>query len=410
MALLICGSSSCAPRRETTASATPVPVVQPTPAQQEVGGIITIKFPGPPATQYAAGEEDGANSELARAIHERFPEVAVSPCLERAADAFAGVTIELERLPLAFVESALHWAGCFDASASLSMILTDANGYQPVFDGIQENLALTGFTHLGVVKTPAAAPYRWRWVMLQATRAVSMQPVPTTGQPGSTVPLMLKIDKRYRAAKLVVTSPRGGVEELKVGLSSGWAVVGIPLANDIGRQWVELMAEKGSGPEVLALFPIEIGRESSHLWVGTARLDESWIETSQQAEQLALKLLHRDRDRFGLPRLELDPRLSEIARKHSADMARGNYFAHVSPTTGSILDRLIAADYPVRFAAENLARSSFLEDAQEGLMRSPGHRAALLNRDTTRCGVGVVISDDESLGRQFYLTQIFVVP
>ena len=60
--------------------------------------------------------------------------------------------------------------------------------------------------------------------------------------------------------------------------------------------------------------------------------------------------------------------------------------------------------------AENLARSHYLHDAQESLMRSPGHRAAVLSQKATHLGVGVAITSDDQGQRLYHVTQVFVLP
>ena len=120
------------------------------------------------------------------------------------------------------------------------------------------------------------------------------------------------------------------------------------------------------------------------------------------------RLVADDRSRFGLAALSWDPELAAIARAHSAEMAEQGYFAHVSPRTGSVADRLRHAGYPASFAAENIAMAPTLGEAQESLMRSPGHRAAVLSPEATHFGIGVVTRRDPRLGAVHHLTQLFV--
>jgi uncharacterized protein YkwD len=132
-------------------------------------------------------------------------------------------------------------------------------------------------------------------------------------------------------------------------------------------------------------------------------------------ETFMLGLVNDAREQNGLPRLELDPRLSEVARAHSAEMRDKKYFAHESPT-GSLrfpLDRYeIGYGGTPRVIAENIYRiyghRSFLtqadtRDAHEALMHSPGHRANLLNRDVTRIGIGFSTNSTGDL----WITQMF---
>jgi hypothetical protein len=98
----------------------------------------------------------------------------------------------------------------------------------------------------------------------------------------------------------------------------------------------------------------------------------------------------RERQAEGLPTLAPDPELTEVARRHSADMFARGYFAHDTPEGISPFDRM--RDSGVRFltAGENLALAPTIEVAHTGLMNSPGHRANILRREFGRVGIGVM--------------------
>lgn len=102
------------------------------------------------------------------------------------------------------------------------------------------------------------------------------------------------------------------------------------------------------------------------------------------------ELVNRDRAAAGLPPLAYDETLAGVARGHALDMRTNRFFAHDSPTTGSLDDRLGAADVPIANARENLAESYEVNAAQAGLMKSPGHHANLMATDVTHVGIGVV--------------------
>jgi uncharacterized protein YkwD len=332
----------------------------------------------------------------------------MDPCLQRAAAAhFSASTDYLDSLPQAFTEFALHWAGCPDASATVSRLATTDGGDGSLFEHLDALLGVHPYNRVGVARADAVAPYRTLWVILLVERLFSLQPFPTRGEPGEVLPLTFRVDREFDNVAVAVTQPRGDVEFINVGFSDGWAVTGIPLATESGRVWVELLGYGPRGPHVLALFPVAIGRQPSRTWLGGPRPDESWITTEHEAESFAADLVTEDRHRFGLSELERDPRLDRIARAHSSDMASSGFFAHVSPTSGSVVDRLIADGYAASFAAENIAMGTSLGEAQEGLMRSPGHRAAILSPDATHFGVGVVFSRRQEMGEVYVLTQVF---
>jgi uncharacterized protein YkwD len=107
-------------------------------------------------------------------------------------------------------------------------------------------------------------------------------------------------------------------------------------------------------------------------------------------EKRMLDLVNRERQAEGLPTLAPDPELTEVARRHSADMFARGYFAHDTPEGISPFDRM--RDSGVRFltAGENLALAPTIEVAHTGLMNSPGHRANILRREFGRVGIGVM--------------------
>ena len=386
------------PAEEVTASAATVPAL-PT--------LYSIELPGPAATRYQT-DADGS-SPLGAAVRSRFPQLGLAGCLERAAQAHADLPAGFEQhIPLAFTEFALHWAGCPDPTASLSVLLTSEPGPGAMLDQLDTLLLRDSYSHVGAAASPAPPPYHTRWFILLVDRWMTMLPAPTSGDPGADLPLQFRLDDRFAGATVAVTSPRGSVSTTAVGVSGGWAVAGVTLAEEPGTQWVELIGHGPSGPEVLALFPIEVGRTPPTHWLGHPAADESWVDTTDEAESLAARLVDDDRARFSLSRLTWDPELAAIARAHSAEMADEGYFAHVSPQTGSVVDRLQRAGYPATFAAENIAMGPTLTEAQESLMRSPGHRAAVLAPEATHFGIGVASRRDPRRGTVHHLTQIFV--
>ena len=120
-------------------------------------------------------------------------------------------------------------------------------------------------------------------------------------------------------------------------------------------------------------------------------------------EREAGNLLNSDRSRYNLPALTIDPALSSIARIKSQDMLAGGYFAHTSPTYGSVRDMLTHFGYPYTAAGENIARYATIDKAQAALMSSPGHRRNILSTSYQKVGVGIALSAKGHV----YLTQIF---
>ncbi|MBI2896338.1 MAG: hypothetical protein HYY06_22465 [Deltaproteobacteria bacterium] len=132
---------------------------------------------------------------------------------------------------------------------------------------------------------------------------------------------------------------------------------------------------------------------------------ESRAESLTAEEQELLALINTSRAEAGLQPLGIDANLSAVARAHSLDMSTSGFFAHVSPTTGELTDRLAAGEIRFESAAENIALNLSVEAAHRALMDSPPHRANLLSPDLTTLGVGIV-----SNGRQLVVTEDFIQP
>lgn len=160
------------------------------------------------------------------------------------------------------------------------------------------------------------------------------------------------------------------------------------------------------------------------------------------------ELINAERVKAKLKPLKVDPKLSEIARRHSEDMARRGFFDHLNPDGQGPTERGLAAHYTcVKYlltpytgldpngnvvqgehvyeglaenifqnnlynrviisgtdtkyewnSADKIARSSV-----DGWMGSPGHRQNILTRRYEKTGVGIAIAaNDEVL-----ITQLF---
>jgi uncharacterized protein YkwD len=103
-----------------------------------------------------------------------------------------------------------------------------------------------------------------------------------------------------------------------------------------------------------------------------------------------LRLINRERIAAGLVPLAPDPELTEVARRHSADMFARGYFSHDTPENRDPFDRMREAGVRFLAAGENLAHGPTIQIAHIGLMNSPGHRANILRPQFGRVGIGIM--------------------
>ena len=143
-------------------------------------------------------------------------------------------------------------------------------------------------------------------------------------------------------------------------------------------------------------------------------------------------LINKERAKEGLTSMQWDDSLSNIARKHSRDMAKRNFFSHVSPDGHDVMRRYGLEGYAcsVRVGntfytgAENIFQNNLYDSIRtvngvasydwnsleriaettvQGWMKSPGHRQNILTPHWGREGIGVVIAPDDRI----YITQNF---
>lgn len=121
-------------------------------------------------------------------------------------------------------------------------------------------------------------------------------------------------------------------------------------------------------------------------------------------ENKMLELVNAERKKAGLKPLKNDMRLVDLSRKKSKDMIDNNYFGHTSPTYGTPFDAMKKSGITYKYAGENLAGASTVEQAHNNLMNSSGHRANILNPNFTHIGIGIV--DRGPYGKMY--TQSFI--
>ena len=133
------------------------------------------------------------------------------------------------------------------------------------------------------------------------------------------------------------------------------------------------------------------------------------IAEATEIERRAFEKTNQIRVENGLTRLAWDGELCRMARAHSEDMARQEYFSHETLEGLQLKDRARATGIPhFRVIGENIAYNKGYNDpggfAVERWMISPGHRANILYLGFQASAIGSYVSTDGSV----YVTQIFI--
>jgi uncharacterized protein YkwD len=237
-------------------------------------------------------------------------------------------------------------------------------------------------------------------------KELDLEPIPRKLPPGGRAPIKGTLLGRMRKPHLYVTEPKGEVHELAV------AVTGDAFRGDFacdrgpGRYQVEVFGTHEMGPTVLANFPVFCGVAPPAARLGPAGYSARSLKAAD-AEARMLELVNRDRRVAGLPPVAADPALAAVARAHSLDMLQNDFVGHVSPVTGGMEDRLKRAGLAPPRVFENVGRAGSVEEVQAGLMRSPGHRSAILDRQVTHVGIGIVVGEPEPDQITVIATQLY---
>jgi uncharacterized protein YkwD len=145
------------------------------------------------------------------------------------------------------------------------------------------------------------------------------------------------------------------------------------------------------------------------IFLSTLHAEGSRLDVSK-IEKLVFQKVNFERSREGLPDYKHHADLAGVAKQHSANMVKHNFFSHVDHRDMNVRLRmmLVRPRLFTRAIGENLACvfGETEEEVAEKLvgrwMDSPGHRDNILSGQFTHIGIGV-----QQKGDQFYATQVF---
>jgi uncharacterized protein YkwD len=133
--------------------------------------------------------------------------------------------------------------------------------------------------------------------------------------------------------------------------------------------------------------------------MGSGAIDDVF---DPSAEKQLFDLMNQERTKQGVPPLQIDPRLTQAARKHTELMVRNHSLDHQFGTEPALVARLGNENLPSDEQAENISAAPSVTDNHEGMMHSQFHTANILNPDYNVVGVGAV-----QCGGAVWLTQDF---
>lgn len=316
--------------------------------------------------------------------------------------------------PLAYplIEFSLQRHGIIEPSPHILIIWGPLDDPQPVLEQLAPRLPeLMGsgtFARVGVGTGQRSEDGHGVIILALQSSNVSTKPIPRALPAGGSITVEGAIAARFRKPELFVTNEAGVVAQPALQTTRSGFRAEVSCTGRRGRQQIEITAVDESGSTVLANFPVWCN-ELAPTSISMPLVDEDDQPDITQAEAQArmLELVNRDRKQHGLGPLVLSQDVVRVAQAHSQDMHDTGIVAHVSPTTGSAADRVKQAGIRTSLVLENVARAYGVNEAEAGLMNSPGHRANILSDLATHIGIGIVLGNEVSGRREMFVTQVF---
>ncbi len=128
-----------------------------------------------------------------------------------------------------------------------------------------------------------------------------------------------------------------------------------------------------------------------------------WAQPGASAkERKVFEAANRERREQGLPALKWNSALAAAARAHAKEMARHDEVSHRLPGEPSLPSRAARAGAHFTWLSENVVKARSAAEAHTQFVKSPAHRANLLDRDMNLVGIGAV-----ERGGQWFVVQDF---
>ena len=152
-----------------------------------------------------------------------------------------------------------------------------------------------------------------------------------------------------------------------------------------------------------------VGRFAVTRPVATPASTSPTLAEANEIERRAFEQTNQVRVQNGLPPFEWDADVCRMARTHSENMSRLEFFSHVTPKGLRMRDRARAAGIlTYKVMGENIAYNQGYEDpgafAVERWMASEKHRANILSTEFRAMAIGMYVAADGSV----FLTQTFI--
>jgi uncharacterized protein YkwD len=227
-------------------------------------------------------------------------------------------------------------------------------------------------------------------VILLANRKLTLNAVPRRVAPGKSLyALIASPIVKTGDIQLFITAPDGTILKKELEKRKTNFTTGISFSQN-GKHTVELVVKTPTGPDLGALFFVQVGAPANQ----TKEAEVMEPKTSAEAKVQILAKTNALRLALGARAISFDSTLETVAQKYAEQMNEEGFFAHVDREGHDLRFRLKQVNYAFDSAGENLGLSSGAMAAHFGIEHSPGHRTNLVNAVFTHVGIGILQKAD----------------
>src|SRR5262249_39440330 len=218
-----------------------------------------------------------------------------------------------------------------------------------------------------------------------------IHPFPRKLAPNAQATLSGRLAPGYDSPKMNLTDPAGRLEAPSLGSGPDFQSE-IRCADKPGTIRIELRGQHNGTENILASFPAACGTEQPTAVTLAARTTQA-AASSGPPERRLFEMINSERTQAGLPALQYDEAVAEIAKSVSEanrDQMKGGSEAKKVDIVGRLKSEGIQS--PLVLSNPGAARSP--EEVQQRFASSPVHRANYMSTEVTHVGIGTAQAAD----------------
>lgn len=241
----------------------------------------------------------------------------------------------------------------------------------------------------------------FRVVLVLGEEPVALEPLPRRLALGQQAMLGGQLQGDLENPKVTISDARGLTSSPPQEPGKGFKAE-LRCGEKPGTIRVEISAEQAGSRRVVANFPVACGTDlPTTVPVAAAQ----WPTEVAAQERKVLEIINGERTAAGLPALVWDDAVAGVARSLSEGLSDESRRAAAGAL---VVEQLQKAGVGTPLLVVNPAQGVTVDDAQERLLTSPGHRANLMNPEVNHAGVGITTLTGKGGATSTFLAEVFV--